>query len=386
MGKRLKFREARRRQAENAVCAKLKAHSKRDLGPRTIACFDDFPSTFRKKIAPYGGFAIRPREEWRCRIKSRSMERRFIDFVRFTFARFPVAPHLENLWIAESLLCVDDRLRPPANARDGSHIDIRRWHILAAQGASLYKHASHRLLSKAETHHFLAAPAEVTSSHQAFWYAVARAQIDDKQVALKVSRTRLAQFSPACAFWKDVARYFARNPVAIEKMNELIDFLVVAKEEDANFSLKGRALPALLRRMEEWHRALRKHQAISGGNWEGRAIPDVAYEAGAEHRKAIWRFRQIKTGNDLFREGQRMHHCVASYKFLCTRGDVSIWSLTCEYPLGHVNKGVTIELRKDGVIVQCRGFANRLPYANEVAMVKRWASANALTWQALERS
>ena len=182
MGKRLKFREARRRQAENAVCAKLKAHSKRDLGPRTIACFDDFPSTFRKKIVPYGGYAIRPPEEWRCRIKSRSVERRFIDFVRFTFARFPVAPHLENLWIAESLLCVDDRLRPPANARDGSHIDIRRWHILAAQGASLYKQASHRLLSKAETHHFLAAPAEVTSSHQAFWYAVARAQVDDKHL------------------------------------------------------------------------------------------------------------------------------------------------------------------------------------------------------------
>ena len=26
-------------------------------------------------------------------------------------------------------------------------------------------------------------------------------------------------------------------------------------------------------------------------------------------------------------------------------GEVSIWSLACEYPLGHVNKGVTIELR-----------------------------------------
>ena len=138
--------------------------------------------------------------------------------------------------------------------------------------------------------------------------------------------------------------------------------------------------------MEEWHRALGKQQAISGGSWEGRAIPDVAYEAGPEHRKAIWRFRQIKSGNELFREGQRMHHCVASYKSLCTHGEVSIWSLTCEYPPGHINKGVTIELRKGGTIVQCRGFANRLPYANEVTMVKRWASAHALSWQALERS
>jgi PcfJ-like protein len=386
MGKRLKFREARRQQAESAVWAALKAHSKRDLGPRTIACYDDFPSSFRQKIAAHRAFAIRAPEEWRCRIKSRSVERRFIDLVRFTFARFPVVPHLENLWIAEALSRVGDRIRPQVTASYGPHVDIRRWHILAAQGASLYKHASHRVLSKAETHHFLTAPAEITCSRQAFWYAVARAQVDDKQVALNISRTKLERFSWSSAFEKDLARYFARHPLAIDKMNDLIDFLITAKREDANFSLKGRTLPALLRRMEEWHRALRKLQTISGGSWEGRAIPDVAYEAGAEHRKAIWRFRQIKTGNDLFREGQRMHHCVASYKFLCTRGDVSIWSLTCEYPLGHVNKGVTIELREDGTIVQCRGFANRLPHANEVAMVKRWAAEHALQWQALERS
>jgi hypothetical protein len=386
MGKRLKFREARKRQAEKAVCAALKAHSKRDLGPRAIACYDDFPSTFRQKIAYHRAFAIRPPEEWHCRIKSRSVERRFIDLVRFTFARFPVAPHLENLWIAEDLPCADDRPRPPTNASYGPRVDIRRWHILAAQGASLYKQATHRLLSKAETHHFLTAPAEVTSLRRALWYAVARAQTDDKQVALKISQTRLERFSVRSAFWKDVARYLARNPIPVEKMDELIDFLVAAVQENPSFSLKGRTLPALLRRMEEWHRALRKQQVISGGSWEGCAIPDVAYEAGSEHRKAIWRFRQIKTGNDLFREGQRMHHCVASYKFLCTRGDVSIWSLTCEYPLGHINKGVTIELRKGGAIVQCRGFANRLPYANEVAMVKRWAHEHALSWQALERS
>jgi hypothetical protein len=137
--------------------------------------------------------------------------------------------------------------------------------------------------------------------------------------------------------------------------------------------------------MEEWHRALRKQQTICGGSWAGSPIPDAEYATGSEAKKAVWRFRQIKTGNDLFKEGQRMHHCVASYKFLCQQGDVSIWSLSCEYPIGHVNKGVTMEVRKDGAIVQCRGFANRLPYANEVTMVKRWANQHGLTWQSLER-
>jgi hypothetical protein len=89
--------------------------------------------------------------------------------------------------------------------------------------------------------------------------------------------------------------------------------------------------------------------------------------------KATWRFRQIKTGDDLLRESRHMHHCVASYKARCLNGDVSIWSLTCEYPIGQANKGITIEVRRDGAIVQCRGFGNRAAYGNEMAMVRRWA-------------
>ena len=182
-----------------------------------------------------------------------------------------------------------------------------------------------------------------------------------------------------------MARFFARNPVPLHEMNDLIDYLRVAKTENAGMSLKGRSLHALQRRREEWHRALRKHNAIGGGSWAGRPIPDVDYEAGSEKKKALWRFRQIKTGTELFREGQRMHHCVASYKLRCMNEQVSIWSLTTEFPLGHINRGVTIEVRKDGAIVQCRGFANRLPHGNEVAAVKRWANEHGLRWAAIER-
>src|SRR5205085_12535552 len=59
-----------------------------------------------------------------------------------------------------------------------------------------------------------------------------------------------------------------------------------------------------------------------------------------------------KTEYGLFKEGDRLHHCVLNYKYDCTRGDISIWSLRCEYPLGKLTRGVTIEVRKDGSIVQ----------------------------------
>jgi hypothetical protein len=390
MGKRSKFREARRQQSARAVCAVLQAHSQRKTAPVVATACGDFNPRYRAKIEAYRAFALRSPEDWRCRLKSRSEDRRFIDLVRFAFARYPVPTHLENLWLND----VDDdfvddvraRARRAGERRRGpARPDLLRWYIVATQGGSLHKNAAHPYMSKLETHHFLNAPAHLTSGQAAFWYAIARAQADDEPAARRIAQSKLCDYSVASSFWKETARFFARNPCPVQEMNDLIDFFAFAKGEDADFSLKGRTLPALRRRMEEWHRALVKQQTIAGGAWAGRAIPDVSYETGSEDRKAIWHFRQIKTGNDLFREGQRMHHCVASYKSACIQGLISIWSLSCEFPIGHVGKGVTLEVTRDGGIVQCRGFANRLPHANEVTMVKRWADRYGLTWRALER-
>jgi hypothetical protein len=387
MGKKLKSREARRRDVDRAICAVLEAHSKRDVGPRAIERYDHFKAEYHDKIKALRGYALRAPEDWRCRIKSRSEERRFIDLVRFSFARYRVAAHLENAWIDRFTDDLVDRVGelPEVQPMRGSRPDLRRWYLVAAQGGSLYKQYTSAYLTKLETHHFLAVPDDVTSSQQALWYAVARAQNERCEIARRIGQSQLVRHSIASTWWKEVARFFARNPVPLHEMNDLIDYLRVAKTENAGMSLKGRSLHALQRRREEWHRALRKHNAIGGGSWAGRPIPDIDYEAGSEKKKALWRFRQIKTGNELFREGQRMHHCVASYKRLCMNEQVSIWSLTTEFPLGHINRGVTIEVRKDGAIVQCRGFANRLPYGNEVAAVKRWANEYGLRWAAIER-
>jgi hypothetical protein len=52
----------------------------------------------------------------------------------------------------------------------------------------------------------------------------------------------------------------------------------------------------------------------------------------------------------------------------------SIWSLTCEQPIGTCNRGLTIEVDDKGVIVQCRGFANREPLDSERMILNRWAT------------
>ena len=392
MGKRNRLREDQRREAERRVCAVLEASSRVDARPGAPESFADFKPELRKKVAEQRAFALRAPEDWRCRIKSRSHERRLIDLVRFPFARFGVAEHLERAWIEE----IDDdfidgitppdpwEMHPGATRRRGAP-DLRRWYVVAAQGGSLYKFEARAYLSKQETHHFLTAPREIASAKRAFWYAVARAQCDRADVALRIARCKVTNYSIASTYWKEVARFFARNPLPIQGMDDLVDFLSAAKREDEAFTLKGRTLEALTRRMEDWHRVLRRNHAVGGGAWIGSPLPDVAYQTGRDDKRAIWRIRQIKTGNELFDEGVRMRHCVASYKSSCMAGHISIWSMTCEFPIGMVNKGVTMEVTKDGRIVQCRGFANRLPYGNEVMTAKRWAREHAMTWASLER-
>jgi hypothetical protein len=379
MGKKIKLREAQRRAVESEIAARLRARSETKADPAFVGYYTDFASIYRNRIEACRGFALRAPEAWRCRLRSWSPERRFLDLVRFTFARYRVARHLEGAWIEQARVAAGDRPRD-----DG--VDFRhRWYIVAAQGGSLYKEVAHPYLSKLETHHFLNAPDNLITTERAFWYAIARAQTRDVSVAVKVACARFPDFMVGGRFWPAAARYFARNPISISEMNDLIDFFQAARDEDERFSLSGRSLDGLRRRMAEWHRMLRRRETVCGGIWEGHPLPDEDYEAGSDDRRAIWRFRQIKTGNGLFKEGRRMRHCVAFYKPDCMSGGISIWSLICEYPIGKLNLGVTIELRDDGVIVQCRGFANRLPYPNEVVVVKRWAAEHGLTWKAIER-
>jgi PcfJ-like protein len=390
MGKRNRLREAERREAESRVSAVLEASSRVDARSCAPEYFADFKPEFRDKIAKLRGHALREPEDWRCRIKSRSQERRFIDLVRFTFARFRVAEHLERAWIEAVDDDFIDKITPPERrtieqaARRPGAPDLRRWCVVAAQGGSLHKLEARPYLSKQETHHFLTAPLEITSAKQAFWYAVARAQCDGVDVALRIARCKVTSYSIASTFWKDVARFFARHRLAIQAMDDLVDFLFFARQEDAAFTLKGRTPESLARRMEDWHRILRRNQAV-GGAWSGSPLPDVDYQTGRDDKRAIWRIRQIKTGYGLYAEGMRMRHCVASYKSMCMAGAISIWSMSCEFPIGTINRGVTMEVTKDGRIIQCRGFANRLPYGNEVMTAKRWAGEHALTWASLER-
>jgi hypothetical protein len=142
MGKRTRWREARRHEAEQRVSAVLEANSRVGARSRAPERFHDFKSDYRDAIAALREHARRAPEDWRCRIKSRSEERRFIDLLRFVFARYPVAAHLEQVWFApvEDDYIDRDVSRPsPFKFHKRRVPDMRRWYIIATQGAPFSK-------------------------------------------------------------------------------------------------------------------------------------------------------------------------------------------------------------------------------------------------------
>jgi hypothetical protein len=355
MGKRNKLREAQRREDELALAARLRLHGRAKHRRAFINCYAEFPPEQRARIEAYRRRALRQPESWRCALRVRSPELRFLDLVKFTFARFEVAEHLWREWLGE-----------PA---DGDAPDFRLWYIAAAQGGSLYHEESCHYLSRAETHHFLAAPDAMKTAKRALWYAVARARTDDAGLASLIARTKLVEFCFRDEFWKGVARFFARHPAGLPEMNDLIDFIRAAKADDHGFSLTGRTLPALRRRMEEWHERLRTVKELRQQRWAGKDQPNAVYQAD----EMTWRFKQIKNSIRLFEEGRRMRHCVLTYQHCCVGGSTSIWSLSCEQN-GAVRRCLTIEVDNVGWIVQARGFANRAPTAAEREVLTLWAS------------
>lgn len=365
MGKQNRLREAQRHAAEQAIAVRLRAHTPARTQPAFINSFAEFAPAYRNRIELYRDLALRPPEAWRCGLRIRSPQQRFLELVRFTFADYPVPHHLENAWIDDA---------PDAWQGDAivapERPDFRRWFIAVGRGESLHRDAARALMTKRETHHFVAAPAAIETPVRAFWYAFARAHTDDMAAALRVARTKLARYSVVDPFWKEAARFFAHNPVPVHEMNDLIDYIDAAHRGDEDFTLKGRSLATLQRRMAEWHRLRRME--VSGLRWLGHPRPNAEYETSVDGQGVIWRFRQIRSSGGLVQEGHEMEHCVATYQEQCVRGSISIWSLTRENPLGTIKRCLTIELDRSGCIVQCRGFANRPPVAEEIEVLRRW--------------
>lgn len=346
----------------------------------------------------FAAHALRRPEEFSRSLKTRDEERIRLAYALFMFCDYVVPRHVQSIFAEKPTRSGD--LIYPENQAQYTEVRFQRMVTSSAElskerrdcffavgaGKSLFKALfKEKGLSKKEVHTFLNSPHNLDYL-ETIIYSMARSYTDDVGLALRIAKSKFAQrhaqrdpYGPPII--RDSVRFFCTNPLPINRINDFYDYIMHMTGQNAEYSLKGRTLDSLSKQMTDWHYMLARSKKIGGGTWEGLPLADTVYdrEVMPKGGTRTWKIIQIKTGNDLVKEGTAMHHCVASYKFQCMQGRSGIFSVQSKDQYEPTwKRHLTIEVNSDGQIVQSRGFANRMAHDHEREIVRRWASENNL--------
>lgn len=318
---------------------------------------------------------------------SKNEHRRALEIARHLFGRFKVPKILSGVWFPYELEHYKRELDRQRDLRvrnvvrtcvPGENKQFRQWYITIGTGGSFYKEHAKEFLTRKEAHLFLECPHEI-SILEALKYSIALATGCEPGKALRIARCKIDYKRLQEDRWRDVIRFFTREtPASVEEADDIIDWINSKFQEDAKFRISGHGfnIESIRKKVKDWHYALRRVKAMGDHRWDGHAIPNFKYETKSQHNKGVmdvWTITQILNTKELAAEGTAQHHCVYSYRTRCQCGDCSIWSLKL-----NDSRKITMELLNNGSLVQIRGYANRPAYADEMNVIKRWASENNL--------
>lgn len=184
----------------------------------------DFAKAIDEAACGFSGEVVRDAQSWHPQMKTRDAARLRLAAARHLFALYPVSATLEQIWL-------DDR------GLDTQEVRLRKqWYVVAARGGSLFKAGAGQWLTRKEVHAFLNPPAGA-GFNEAIWYAIARSYTDAPNTAMCVARSKIARTPRAeMAFWRDVARFFCANPVPVEAIDDLCDYLGECRRRDPRYS------------------------------------------------------------------------------------------------------------------------------------------------------
>ena len=301
---------------------------------------------------------MRPIEEWTP--EGRSQRRQRASLIRYLLLDSPVPAFLQP-----ALTRMDDTWTHPA--------------IAIGRGMSLVKHRAALGFPPATRpviRHFLESTAEWTP-----WQAYRRAQVlaagGSEAWADRFARSRLGAATGYEERWAGALAWFVRicDRFPAYLLDRWIAFVTHHFAENPRWSLAGRPPGEVSRQLRNFEAAERRRRAeVAFGTVYSRSSlrggPVVVTDADGGSTE--WWFRQIRTGRDLFFEGERMDHCIFSYHARLLRGEVTVWSLS------RTGKPcLTLEVTGEQV-EEVRGRFNRTAEATERSVIGQWASRNQL--------
>ena len=295
---------------------------------------------------------------------------------RHLVARFPVPAFLASAWYEPD---------------DGGGGRYRDWFVAHAAGAPFRSLDLPVVMTRSMERIFLASPDHLTIPR-----AIRRAELTglgaDAPLLEAVLATRVGGDLGNGGFWRTVWQFLVANREGIDlaQVGPIVDFLDAIRHErvavetpggmrwqdppQPGFSMRGRTAQSLLRLMDGWHRGL--GAATGGLTWPASPLRPMTVEDAPRDPAApstTWHFVELTNSEQLRQESAALRHCVANYGDRCRRGVSRIWSLRAQRG-DRTRSVITIEVDvRRRVVVQARGWGNRLASGRPLALLRQWA-------------
>lgn len=326
--------------------------------------------------------AVEKSENWLCdpdhwKPNSYNYRKAFSSLIRHLFARYAVPVFMDNAFYEKN----------PA---------YLKWFVYLGNGFNIRKMKDLPLnLTNRMAHYFTKAPDELNIL-EALRYGQVLGLGGSHLLALQLLSSRLGREFENQEFWESVIRFFIRQTNLKNKsVAPIVDYIWSQKFEEQQivrgngeveilkpphpgFSMKGRSLESLLGAVERWHLELQKKRKAERYQWKPVQIDDFVHTEGFGHTQKTYRIEQLRTYGELYKEGKLMNHCVLTYAYDCSKGQCSIWSMTVESAFAMKERLLTIELDRNGRVVQARKNFNDPPTEEEIFILWKWALRNGL--------
>lgn len=320
---------------------------------------------FDQRVNDIKEYALKDLESWRP--TSFNERRAVIEFLQYAVCKYQVPSFLYNVFFING------------------ESKFATWFFAIASGKSFYKEISNRFMTKAETHHFINSYDKSKDICENVWRSKILVNGGDLSLVNMFMSTNFSSDSNKLyiPFWGSAILFFVKNrPESSNELQELIDYLGSAYQEDNSFGLKNRTLNSIRNLSNEWHIEQALFSKIDReykSEWSGINIDDwtyvETYKIGDAELHRTWYINQLLNTDALSREGKEMHHCVGSYATGCANGTCAIFSLSVEDFASGVKRKreLTIEVRPSTFkVVQVRGKFNRQASRLELAVISRW--------------
>lgn len=294
----------------------------------------------------------------------------FSSVIRQLFTRYEVPMFMDSVWFEQNPL----------------HME---WYLHLGQGKNIRsaKYVPVKLTRKM-AHLFGTAPGNY-SVLAAFRWAQVLSLGGDKKIVDAVLETKLGRVFIDNDFWLSVLQFFVNHPeMEFSHYVPIVNFIFDVKYEKnmeglesnkncfvcghlPDFSIKGRTPESMLRLIDHWHAESSKISRMTDEIWKSSNIPGLHYTE--KNDKRFWVIRELLSSRELYIEGFIQNHCVATYDEYCIDEKSSIWTMEV-YKDKRNRKLLTLEVDNNTkTIIEIRGRNNRLPFENEVSVIKRWA-------------